>query len=96
MRRVERDARGQPRRVHVSLHEGDVCLAHSLVDGGYAQSTAAAAAAADVTATSAAVETTSAPPQPPAAPAEEMFDALASNIAYDAISKGYYIYQGQS
>ena len=95
MRRVERDTRGQPRRVHVSLHEGDVCLAHSLVDGGYAQSTAAAA---DVTATPAAVETTSAPPQPPAAPApaEEMFDALASNIAYDAISKGYYIYQGQS
>ena len=89
MRRVERDARGQPRCVHVSLHEGDVCLAHSLVDGGYAQSIAAAAAAADVTATSA-VETTSAPP------GEEMFDALASNIAYDAISKGYYIYQGQS
>ena len=88
MRRVERDARGQPRRVHVSLHEGDVCLAHSLVDGGYAQSTAADTAA---------VESTSAPPQPPApAPAEEMFDALASNIAYDAISKGYYIYQGQS
>ena len=92
VRDVRRDDAGLPTLVRISLHEGDTCIADTLIENGYAQRTsvstpprAAAPSAGGETQPTAAVVAT-----------DSVVDKLATNIAYDAISKGYYIYQGQA